>query len=405
MSQSDIITAYNIGFVGVGKLGLPCAEAMARNNLVVGYDNALRHPQNFEMADSLYQCVRGRDFVFVAVQTPHRQAYGGSQPVYDLPAMDFDYSKIIDSLLEIDACAAPGQVVVLISTVLPGTIRREVAPLMKNIELIYNPYFIAMVTVTEDFLNPPLMIFGTQHGGDDANVDRLDEFYRYTLENYGDHTNIMVGTWEEAEAVKIFYNTFITWKITFVNMIMDVSEKIGHMNVDKITTALANETQRIISPAYMTAGMGDSGPCHPRDNIALRWLSQELGLGYDLFSEIIKAREVQASHIADKAAAYDMPVVIMGKAYKVGTALQNGSYGMLMGHLLNAQGHDVYYYDKMIQCEDIPDPDQAKTYILSHPDPDFHTYDFPPGSVVLDLWRQCPSLDGRTVIHYGDTTQ
>jgi UDPglucose 6-dehydrogenase len=75
--------------------------------------------------------------------------------------------------------------------------------------------------------------------------------------------------------MKIFYNTFISNKISLVNMIQDVAVKLGNMNVDRVTTALTKSTQRITGPAYMRAGMGDGGACHPRDNIALRWLAKE----------------------------------------------------------------------------------------------------------------------------------
>ena len=71
----------------------------------------------------------------------------------------------------------------------------------------------------------------------------------------------------------------------------------------------------------MTAGMPDGGSCHPRDNIAMRWLAQEYDLGYDLFQNVMLAREVQAKNMADavvkQALAHDMKVIIVGKAYKV----------------------------------------------------------------------------------------
>ena len=87
-------------------------------------------------------------------------------------------------------------------------------------------------------------------------------------------------------------------KIGFVNMIQDVAEKQGNINVDVVTKALADSKQRIISKKYMTAGMGDGGACHPRDNIALRWMAQKLNLQYDIFDAIMNAREVQAKNLA-----------------------------------------------------------------------------------------------------------
>ena len=158
--------------------------------------------------------------------------------------------------------------VVLISTVLPGTVRRELAPLIEHARFIYNPYLIAMGSVAWDMVNPEMLIIGTENGETDNNdAKTLQNFYMLLMEN---DPRIAVGTWEEAESIKIFYNTFISAKLSLVNMIQDVAMKLGNTNVDVITEALANSTKRITGPQYMTAGMGDGGPCHPRDNIALR---------------------------------------------------------------------------------------------------------------------------------------
>ena len=57
----------------------------------------------------------------------------------------------------------------------------------------------------------------------------------------------VVGTWDECECIKIFYNTFISAKLSLVNMIQDVAEKQGNINVDVVTDALRKSDQRIIS--------------------------------------------------------------------------------------------------------------------------------------------------------------
>ena len=134
-----------------------------------------------------------------------------------------------------------------------------------------------------------------------------------------------MGTIEEAECIKVFYNTFISAKLGLVNMIQDVAHKVGNINSENVAMALANSTYRIMSPMYMKPGMGDGGPCHPRDNIALRKLAQDLDLGYDLFAEIMKARDMQAKNMADFLSQFDMPVVIMNRNFKRETRLEDGS--------------------------------------------------------------------------------
>ena len=84
----------------------------------------------------------------------------------------------------------------------------------------------------------------------------------------------------------------------------------------------------------MTAGMGDAGACHPRDNIALRWLAKEYDIGYDLFDTIMHAREVQAKNMADYlvklAVERKLPIIIHGKAYKPDVPYCIGSYSTLI---------------------------------------------------------------------------
>ena len=113
-------------------------------------------------------------------------------------------------------------------------------------------------------------------------------------------------------------------------MIQDVANKLGKMNVDKVTNALARSTKRITSGAYMKAGMGDGGACHPRDNIALRWLAKELDLGYDLFESIMTAREQQAEHMAKAILKHGNNVCFSSDSYKAGTSLVDGSYSLLV---------------------------------------------------------------------------
>ena len=83
-------------------------------------------------------------------------------------------------------------------------------------------------------------------------------------------------------------------------MIQDVAEKLGNINAEIVCDALAQSDRRIMGPGYMKPGMGDGGACHPRDNIALRWMAEELDLGYDLFDAVMLSREKQAENMANR---------------------------------------------------------------------------------------------------------
>jgi UDPglucose 6-dehydrogenase len=382
-----------IGFIGIGKLGKDAAEVMSYNHDVIGYDIQKVDTDRFNVVDSIENVCKDREIIFIAVPTPHHVDYDGRYPTSHLENKDFDYSIVKSVLTEVNKYTNKNQLVVLISTVLPGTIRREFISLCDNFRFIYNPYLIAMGTVKWDMVNPEMIIIGTEDGTTTGDAKLLIDFYKTFVKS---EIRYEVGTWDEAEGIKIFYNTFISTKVVLVNMIQDVAEKNGNMNVDVVTGALERSTQRILGPAYMKAGMGDGGGCHPRDNIALRFLAEKLNLGYDLFDSIMTAREKQAKNMALKltqlSVQHNLPVVILGKSYKPNVDYIDGSSSVLVGHYIEQEDVKVMY--------DLEIPIDA-VYLLGHYDK-HHDYKFTKNSIVLDPWRKYKN-DDIEVIHYGDT--
>lgn len=376
-----------IGFIGLGKLGSECAEVMAEKYNVTGYDIISVQPKGVKMTDNIFDTVVGKKFTFIAVQTPHHSDYDGSMPTSELPPKDFDYSYVTDVLKEI--CKIDyNSTVVLISTVLPGTIRREFQKYLRPGRFIYNPYLIAMGTVKNDMRNPEMTIIGCEKEYSD-NANELISFYKTLCicDRY------IVGTWDEAESIKIFYNTFISMKLGLTNMVLDVAEKNGNIDATFVMNALSSSTKRLISPMYMKPGMGDGGPCHPRDNIALSVLAHRLDLGYDLFNSIMYAREGQAHNLAMKLVSYGNPVVILGKSYKPNVEFVDGSYSILVGGFVELEGGELYY-------DESPTDYEEYTYLLGHRFK-HHDYDFKKGSVIVDPWCECPDIKECKVVYYG----
>ena len=126
-----------ISFIGLGKLGLPCAEAVAqKGHTVSGYDIVNVISDTVNVKDSIAEAVAGQDIVFVAVPTPHDPAYDGRAPTAHLEPKDFSYDIVKECLEEANKFMTKNQLLVLISTVLPGTTRREFVPLV-NLSLIH----------------------------------------------------------------------------------------------------------------------------------------------------------------------------------------------------------------------------------------------------------------------------
>ena len=383
----------NVTMIGLGKLGLPVAEVMAEKHFVKGYDidTSIKNDK-IKICQSLYNACVDSEIIFIAVPTPHDPAYGGEAPSSELPTKDFDYQYLKDTLTSLVDIAPKDAMIVNISTVLPGTLRPMITELGIGNRFVYNPYLIAMGTVTEDFLAPDIMMLGFQswpHPNYKTKADKLIEFYKTVQTKREPHTTL--GTWEEAECIKIFHNTYISAKVGIANMIQDVTMKIGHSNPSVVAESLRH-ADRIVSEKYMEPGMGDGGPCHPRDNIALSWLAEKIDLGYDLFKSIMQAREIQAQNVAKELIRHNLPVHILGKSFKPETNLTDGSTSMLVGHYVEQAGHKVVYDNVSVS---------PAVYLLAHP-VDYSSVNFAEGSVIVDMYRKYQThWDKIKVIHYG----
>ena len=373
----------NITMIGLGKLGLPVAESMATHHKVQGYDvNLGITSDKVYIRRSIDVAIEQAEIVFIAVPTPHDRMYGGETPASHLPVKDFDYRYLEDVFKTIKENANPDQLIVNISTVLPGTLRPMVEKYGLQEQFIYNPYLIAMGTVADDFLNPDLLMIGNHLGEENDNVKKLIDFYStiVKIEKHNNRPHIMVGTYEDAECCKIFHNTYISAKVGIANMIQDVTHKIGNSDPDKICKALQH-ADRVVGKRYMMPGMGDGGPCHPRDNIALSWLANKLDLGYDLFKDIMTSREVQTQNLQKFVSEYcsNLPICVLGSSFKPETHLTDGSSSLLLGHYLLQNGHHVVY-DKELN-------DTSYCYVLCH-NIDYTEYNFNENSIVIDVFRK-----------------
>ena len=416
----------NVGFMGLGKLGLPCALAVEmRGHKVIGYDPS---PSVKEILDtkklpykeiwaqdyldksnikikSVKELVEHSDIVFVPIQTPHGEKFEGTTRIPD-DREDFDYSYLIDGLTELDYelfQQKKEMTVIVISTVLPGTIRRDIKPLLSEYtKLCYNPFFIAMGTTMEDFLRPEIILFGVD---DEEAAKKAKKFYR-TI----NHAPFYETTIENAELIKVTYNTFIGTKIAFVNSVMEMCHHLPNTNVDEVMNALKMCNKRIISDKYLSGGMGDGGGCHPRDNIALSWLSDELGLRFNWFDNIMKQREVQTEWLVDmiEKESNGLPITILGKSFKPQTNITTGSPSILLFNILRERGLSATMYDPYIDepfgdWQDMSEYDGLpQCYFIGNKNEDILNFPFDDESIIIDPWRYIPDKEGCKVIRIGD---
>lgn len=267
-----------IGFMGLGKLGLPCALAIEeKGHDVCGYDIdprvaeiiASRYlPYREEGAQyrlnrsnirltSVKEMVSSSEIIFVPIQTPHDERYEGCTRIPDTRT-DFNYSWLKAGIKELNDAVVEqdkDKVVIIISTVLPGTIKTHILPIINGndrFHLCYNPFFIAMGTAIWDFTHPEFVLFGTES---QYAADVTREFYSTIHDSPFYQTDII-----NAEMIKVCYNTFIGMKIAYANTIMEMCHKNGG-NVDEVMNGIKLATERVISPKYLSGGMGDGGGC------------------------------------------------------------------------------------------------------------------------------------------------
>ncbi len=421
----------NVGFIGCGKLGYPVSVATAlKGHTIYAYDvNPIavihghlnpREPellnQYLSIKDHYHACeflddvVKNSEVIIVCVQTPHPKELDGSTRSCGF-RMGFNNQYLEDCLKKlaerIKICDdGKYRVIEIISTVLPRTTKDTLLPLMKQIlgepgetwDLTYGAAFPAMGTVVEDWLNQEFKLIGYCN---EKAADVIEKLYT-TL---SDCPKLRM-TYTEAEAVKQFYNTFIGFKILCTNAMMEIAHKIGDCDSHVVMNAIANATNRIVSKKYLVPGLGDGGPCHPRDAGALAYLADSLQLSTNPFGYMQIAREKQTEFIAKLMYANrqsdNTEYMILGTAYKPGIDLFDGSCSLLVKDFLEARGLTVHTFDIKGNRDKVPLGDHV-VYLLGCPDDAYVNWkEFKPGDIVIDPWDFYSELpDGVTLIKVG----
>lgn len=412
--------------IGCGRLGLPVALAWATKHDMVGYDSyphakeimaTRKYPHiepgaqellkttSLNIVDCIEDAVKHAQLLFIAVQTPHGPLYEG---VTRMPETREDFSYValktaVSQVAEMAEMLRKRVTIVVISTALPGTCEREVLPLLnKYTDFAYAPMFIAQTTVVEDAMHPEFVLLGVDKSSVQA-VEMIREFF----ETFHSTEKLQLMSVASAELCKVAYNVLLGSKIVAANAIMEIAHKTG-ADCDAVSTALAKATDRVVSGKYMRGGMGDGGGCHPRDMIALSWLSEHLHLSYDLFGSMMFAREKQTEWLAAlcvDACRDGKSIVILGKAYKKGTNLVVGSPAILLKNILDEYreefGLEIEQWDPHVDGDEVRVFDKPTVFIIGTNHDEFYSMVYPKGSTVIDPWGLMKDRDGIKVIRVG----
>jgi UDPglucose 6-dehydrogenase len=234
------------------------------------------------------QAVKGADAVFIAVGTPSRRGDGHA-----------DLSYVYAAAKEIAEAVDRPTVVVTKSTVPVGT-GNEVARILREarpsgeFDVASNPEFLREGSAIGDFMRPDRVIIG-------AETERAREVMRrlyrplYLLE-----TPILFTSIETAELIKYAANTFLATKITFINEIADLCEKVG-ANVNDVARGIGLDGR--IGRKFLHAGPGYGGSCFPKDTLALVKTAQDYGAPLKIVETVVAVNEARKLAMADRVVA------------------------------------------------------------------------------------------------------
>jgi len=258
------------------------------------------------------RCVEESDVIFIAVGTPPKE--DGSA----------DLQYVLSVAGEIGLYINGYKVVVDKSTVPVGTGRLVEKTIQKEMnkrgvsfefDVVSNPEFLREGKALHDFTHPDRVVIGTRT---EKAVDVMKEVYRVL---YLNKTPFLFTDIETAETIKYASNAFLAVKISFINEIALLSEKVG-ANVQDIAAAMGMDGR--ISPKFLHAGPGYGGSCFPKDTKALADIAQKEGLELYIVRAAIKANERQKIKMVEKIEKAMGPlkgktIAILGLTFKPDT--------------------------------------------------------------------------------------
>jgi UDPglucose 6-dehydrogenase len=354
----------NISVIGLGKLGGSMAACFASRGFnVVGVDvndsvvrafNCGRapfeetdldkmikaHKKRISATQSIKDAVLHSQISFVVVPTPSERS--GS---FSLKFAKDVFKKIGQAIRK----SSHYHVVVLSSTVLPGSCRYALLPILEresgkkcgvDFGLCYSPEFIALGSVIRDFLNPDYCLIGQF---DKTSGDKVESVLQRVCLNMAPVKRMTI---ENAELAKISLNSFVTLKISFANMLAQFCERIPGGDVDVVTDALGMD--RRIGRPYLTGGLGFAGPCFPRDNVALNYIAKKLQVDSRLIKINHKFNQSILSQIIKNVSKYLIPkskIGILGLAYKPFSNVIDESPGVYLCRILAKRGFQITGHD------------------------------------------------------------
>lgn len=293
-NNENKIAQLNSGIIPIYEPGL---EDIIKNNVKEG--------RLFFSSD--YHSIVDSDLVFIAVGTPTNKSGHGAELIY-----------VENAVKEIAMNINKDTIIIMKSTVPVGTSRRMkvyVQEILKergvdgriNFDVISNPEFLKEGDALNDFFHPDRIVVGAE---DEKTIKKMKELY-------GDE--ILIVKTESSELIKYASNAMLATRISFMNEIANLCEKVG-AKVDEVKKGVGKDTR--IGEKFLNAGCGYGGSCFPKDVNALLTLAKENGVELKVVKATEEANLKQKHIIYEKMKKYDVngkTISILGLSFKPNT--------------------------------------------------------------------------------------
>ena len=401
-----------VSFIGLGKLGLPLASLLAKDNQVLcidkneyvlnqlsegklpfyeaGLKELLSETSDniIDYTDSYKRAVEETDAAVILVNT---------QLGDDGYSAEFVKSAVRDLAVNLKKTSKEYFTIILSSTVLPGTIVSELIPIFEKISdrkyghgfgFSYVPDFVKLGSVIYDFKNPEFFVIGANQKKDyDLTYDIFKGIHENDCKNF--HLTL-----EETEVSKVSLNAFVVNKITFANFLGMLCDGLDNVNVHNVTSMIGLD--RRISPFFFKSGTPYGGTCFPRDALAFIRFAKDGGLKAKNLMFAQETNQQLQDFIFEKCSDYKS-VGVLGVSFKPTSPVTIGSPSKILIKKLLDSGKVVNTYDKIsetqknlnletVSCTSAQECiNNSDIVVIMHPEKDFSNLNYE-GVELVDLW-------------------
>jgi UDPglucose 6-dehydrogenase len=310
-----------------------------------GLQNLVKKNKNsgrLSFSNDIDQNIKKADIVFIAVGTPSRRGDGHADLTYVYEAAE----KIAKNL--------DGYTVIVNKSTVPVGTGAEVKNIIKKInpkalfDVVSNPEFLREGNAIEDFMRPDRVVVGIEN---EKAKQLMSIIYKplYLIE-----TPILFTDLNTAELIKYSANAFLAVKISYINQMSDLCEKVG---ADVHDVAKGIGLDKRIGSKFLHPGPGYGGSCFPKDTLALVQTAKEYDLNLSLVETVVKYNKQRKSDMADKIIeafnnnCQNKKISILGLSFKPETDDMRDSPSLDIIPILKEKGFDIYVFDPVAMDE------------------------------------------------------